>query len=125
MSRLNMDDNTLRRPTIESKLRLKTMTKTLAAAFTVTADLPPIITLDPGGATRQVVMPSETDEANWGLTFIIRNGANAAEDLTIRDSANAVTVGTISQDESALVTLAPAIAGAATYTWTVIVGATT
>lgn len=125
MSRLHMDDNELRNPKIMSGFRLQTMTKTLGAAFTITADMPPAITLDPGGATRQVIMPLETVEANKGLTFIIRNGANAAEDLTIRNAANDATLGTISQDEAALVSLMPAVAGAATFTWTVIVGATT
>lgn len=125
MSRLNMDDNLLRNPLIVSGLHLATMTRTLAGAFTITADLPPAITLDPGGATRTIVMPSETVEANRGLAFYIRNGADAAEDLTIRNSADAVTVGTISQNEAAWVILMPAIAGAATFTWVVGVDTTT
>jgi hypothetical protein len=120
-----MDDIDLRKVVIRNGLRLATMTKTLTGTFTLDKDLPPAITLDPGGATRQVVMPSETLEENHGLTFYIRNGADAVEDLTIRDSTNATTVGTISQNEAAIVTLMPAIAGAATYTWVVGVDTTT
>lgn len=125
MSRLSMDDNDLRNPTIVSGLRLRTMTKTLGAAFTITADMPPAITLDPGGATRQIVMPLETVESNKGLAFYIRNGADAAEDLTIRNAANDTTVGTISQNEAAWVILMPAIAGGETFTWVVGVDTTT
>lgn len=125
MSRLNLEDSELRRPTIVNKLRYGTISKTLTADLTLDADSPPLITLDPGGATRKVIMPSETVEANKGLTFYIRNGADAAEDLTIRNSTDTTTMGTISQNEAGTVVLMPAIAGGTTYTWVVGVDTTT
>lgn len=126
MSRMSHDDIDVRRMVVMFGLRLATMTKTLTGTFTMTNKLPPAITLDPGGATpRKVLMPSETDAENIGLTFYIRNGADAAEDLQIRDSGDTTTLGTISQSEAAIITLMPAIAGAATYSWVVGVDTTT
>lgn len=110
---------------IVKKLRFATMQRTLAAGLTVTADMPTYMTLDPGGATRIITMPVETQIDNIGLTYRIRNGADAAEDLTIRASDGTTTVGTISQNEAAWVSLMPAVGGGATYTWVVSIGATT
>lgn len=120
MSRLNLEDNKLHNSTIMRGLKLASITKTLGADFTMSADLPPLITLDPGGAGRKVMMPSETDEKNFGLTFIIRNGANAAVTLTFRDSGDTTTMGTALQNEAVIATLAPAVAGAATYSWLIM-----
>lgn len=104
---------------IVKKLRFATMQRTLGAALTITADMPCYITLDPGGASRNITMPVETQIDNIGLTYLIRNGADAAEDLVIKASDGTTTVGTISQNESARVALMPAIGGGATYTWVV------
>jgi hypothetical protein len=107
------------------KIKAATMQRTLAADLTITADMPHFMTLDPGGATRKLIMPLETNIDNIGLTFIVRNGADAAEDLTIRNNADSATVGTISQNEVATLRLMPAVGGGATYTWTVAMSAST
>lgn len=73
------------------------LTQTLTGTFTMDAGMPPIINVDPGGATRIVLMPLAT--GNAGLQFRILNAADAAEDLTIKDSTNTTTFGTISQNE--------------------------
>lgn len=76
-------------------LKLKALTQTLTGAFVVDSDSPPVLNLDPGGATRVVTLPA----VNEGLTYIINNAADAAEDLTINNPA-AATIGTISQNEA-------------------------
>lgn len=125
MSRLNMDDIELRRPTITNKLRFGYITKTLAADLTLDADMPTCLVLDPGGAGRKLIMPLETVDANKGLAFFVRNGADAAEDITVRNNADGATIGVISQNECAWLVLLPAVAGAATFTWAMELGATT
>lgn len=76
------------------KLKLKALTLTLGAAMTVDADSPPVLNLDPGGATRVITLPAVEE----GLVFFINNIADAAEDLTINNPA-AATIGTVSQNE--------------------------
>lgn len=78
-------------------LKLKALTQTLVGAFVVDDDSPPILNLDPGGATRILTLPA----VNEGLVFLINNIADAAEDLTINNPA-AATIGTISQNEAGL-----------------------
>lgn len=83
--------------TIWSKEKRKVLTLTLGAAFVIDADSPPIINLDPGGAGRNVTLPTEEE----GLCFLINNIADAAEDLTVKNPAT-TTIGTISQNEAGL-----------------------
>jgi hypothetical protein len=71
---------------------------TLAGADTLAANSSWFQFLDPGGAHRDVTLPSEVD----GMCFWIFNKADAAENLVIKDDA-ASTVVTINQNESAIV----------------------
>ncbi len=57
--------------------------------------------LDPGGAGRDVMLPKEA--ASKGLSFLIRNAADAAEVLTIKASDGSTTVCTPTQNEAAVV----------------------
>jgi hypothetical protein len=78
-----------------------TATATLAGAKTLVCDDAYLQVLDPGGAGRDVVLPKEA--ASKGLSFVIRNAADAAEVLTIKASDGSTTICTPTQDESALV----------------------
>lgn len=78
--------------------RGEVLTQTLGATFTVDSGMPPILNLDPGGAGRTILMPLAAASIA-GLQFRILNAADAAEDLTIKDSTNSTTFGTISQNE--------------------------
>lgn len=72
----------------------------LGGTFTVAAGMPPLISLDPGGSSRNVVLPTES----LGLQFIISNCASAAgEVLTLKASNGTTTVCTLDQNESAWV----------------------
>lgn len=75
-------------------------TETLAGTKTlVVGDLKMQI-LDPGGAGRDVVLPAVASSKD--LMFIVRNSADAAEVLTIKDAA-AATICTPTQNETAFV----------------------
>jgi hypothetical protein len=50
--------------------------------------------IDPGGAGRDVTLPDSQD----GDFFVIANAADAAEALTVKDSA-ASTIGSVSQND--------------------------
>jgi hypothetical protein len=76
--------------------------ETLAATKTLVCDDAYYQVLDPGGAGRDVVLPKEA--ASKGLSFHLRNAADAAEILTIKASDGSTTVCTPTQNESALVT---------------------
>lgn len=80
-----------------NRLKIRAMTLTLAGNLVVDADSPTALNLDPGGAGRNVTLPTEEE----GLTFLINNIADAAEDLTIKNPA-AATIGTVSQNEMGL-----------------------
>lgn len=56
--------------------------------------------LDPGGSGRDINLPDAS--TNGGLAFLIANFADAAEDLTVKDSGGS-TVVTVSQNEQAWV----------------------
>lgn len=75
-------------------------TEALGAAKTLTCDDARIQVLDPGGAGRDVTLPDVS--ASKGLDFYVRNAADAAEVLTIKNAA-AATICTPTQNETAYV----------------------
>lgn len=99
MSQVNIGGGTIAETFLET-LKLKSQTRTLAGALTMTAKDAPLQFMDPGGAARTVTLPAEADSD--GLCFIIHNTADAAEILTIQDDAPA-TVVTPTQNECGVV----------------------
>ena len=75
-------------------------TETLTGDKTLTVNDVAMQILDPGGSNRNVVLPAE--EHSVGLSFVIRNSADAAEILTVQNDASG-TVCTPTQNETALV----------------------
>lgn len=114
MSHVNSWDSKARSLRIMHRLYLGTMAQTLAGTYTMDADMPTALGLDPGGATRVVLLPPEEE----GLTFYIKNMADAAEDLTVKEDSNTTTIGTISQNETAWFVCIGGI-------WTIGIGTTT
>jgi len=57
------------------------------------ADSPHLISLDPGGAGRDILLPPEAP----GLFFFIMNWADAAETLTVKDDSDTTTIGAVAQ----------------------------
>ena len=113
MSRLNMENSELYDPVIRKGFKLASVTLTLGGNLTMDRDFPPIVNLDPNGA-RTVFLPPEEE----GLTFFFNNWAGGAEDITVRDDGDATTIGTISQNESAVAFCAGGV-------WKLLVGAST
>lgn len=74
-------------------------TETATGTVTLDDTYPSIIGIDPGGAGRDVTLDAEA--TSDGLTRVIVNRADAAEDLTVKDDGGG-TIGTISQNEAAL-----------------------
>lgn len=101
---------------VMSKAKFGVNIQTLGATYTMTHDMPPLQFLDPGGAGRTVLLPTEADSK--GLFFIITNRADAAEDLTVKEDSGTTTIGTISQNECAILVCDG-------VTWTIGVGTTT
>lgn len=71
---------------------------TLSGADTLTTASQHVQILDPGGAGRNVTLPTGTT----GMWFFIVNMADAAETLTVKD-AGAATVIAVPQNKAALV----------------------
>lgn len=75
------------------------LVQTLGGDFVMSAGMPNVVMIDPGGAARDVRLPAEAR----GLWFIIINTANAAEALTVTDDGDTGTVVTIAQNQIAMV----------------------
>lgn len=120
------------RPTLESATvddslfrsgnKLGHLFQTLAGTFTMTAGMPHIIALDPGGANRTVLLPPEVK----GRYYRIINLADvASEVLTVKEDSNTTTIGTVYPGQVAeFVCSGNAAGGAATPTWFVGGGGT-
>ncbi len=72
----------------------------LAATKVITVDYPPVLILDPGGATQNVDLPAEA--LSKGLCFWIVNTGSSTETLVVRNDG-AGTVLTIAQPENGFV----------------------
>lgn len=102
-----MEDNLLL-----SRNKLGVAVQTLTGNFAVPVGSPHVLMLDPGGAGRNVTLPANPSKGDW---FLIVNTADAAEVLTIQNSAAGALVPPITptQNESALVVYS----GDATLGW--------
>jgi hypothetical protein len=85
-------------------VRLGTAVFAAAATLTLDEDSPAAIAFDPSGAGQKVLLPLASKQ-NEGLVFFIVNTADAAEDLTVKDSTDTNTIVTVSQNETAWVVL--------------------
>tara|TARA_Y100001963_G_scaffold52153_1_gene72925 strand:+ start:175 stop:528 length:354 start_codon:yes stop_codon:yes gene_type:complete len=65
------------------RLRLGHNVETLAGTKTLRPQDAQVQVLDPGGAGRDVTLPAEG--ASQGLFFVVKNAADAAETLTVKD----------------------------------------
>ena len=79
---------------------LDSKTETLTGTYEIVLGDPKMHILDPGGSGRNVFLPEVT--GNKGLMYIIRNAADAAEVLTIKN-AGGDNICTPTQNETALV----------------------
>lgn len=94
--RMNLDGGRLNEVELGKKLYYLTNKQTLTGTYTMDADTLHVQFLDPGGASRTVLLPAEAD----GAWFVIINTADADEDLTVKEDSNTTTIGTVARGES-------------------------
>lgn len=82
--RARLDGTRMYRTMFESKNRFALLEKTLTGTETLQDGIPHLLALDPGGAGRTVKLPAGPVSGDF---LIIINTADAAEVLTIQDSA--------------------------------------
>lgn len=100
-----IDGATLVNTQIVKKLRAMVTNRTLAGNITLADEDTTFQVLDPGGASRDVTLPSHDATVAGNLTggiFFIYNNADAAENLVIKNVA-AATIVTVNQNEAAIV----------------------
>jgi hypothetical protein len=99
--RSNIEGVLLSDSTFLSGNRMGVLEQTLTGTLQLTADLPHVLALDPGGANRTVKMPASPQKGDW---YWLINTADAAEIITVQDSAAAALVPpcTPTQNESSL-----------------------
>lgn len=88
-------------PRIEAALKLNFLQKTVGADEQLLGTYPPVLYLDPNGAGRTVLLPAEAESE--GLTFFVRNIADAAETLTLEEDSSSTTVVALAQGEGCMV----------------------
>ncbi len=62
----------------------------LSGTKTVTVDMPPVLILDPNGASRDVTLPAEADSE--GLCFFILNNGDGSQILVIKDDGGTTII---------------------------------
>ena len=82
--------------TVAHGLKLRSLAKAVTAEMPIDPTWPPVLLLDPNGAARTALLPLASSYE--GLTFFIRNTADAAETLTLEDSTSTVVIGTLAQN---------------------------
>ena len=93
MGRVNLEGSELRNITFYGGNKYLPTLQTLGGTYTMDADEPQVLFLDPGGADRTVLLPAEA--SSKGLFFTIINTADADETLTVKEDSNTTTIGTI------------------------------
>lgn len=81
-------------PGVETLAGTRTLTLSEVSNYTM-------FSLDPGGAGRNVVMPTES--SCEGMVVFLHNAADAAEILTVKASNGSTTICTPTQNETAIV----------------------
>jgi hypothetical protein len=118
MGRELSEDAQIRNPVIH-RVKHTWGAQTLTGTLTLTAESPDILDLDPGGASRNVVLPADAADLR-GRKFYIYNSADAAENLVIKQSDGSTTVITIAQGKAGEVWLSGNVSG--TFLWRGLLG---
>ncbi|MBK8123874.1 MAG: hypothetical protein IPK54_10055 [Dokdonella sp.] len=118
MSRSMIEDADVRNPLIHRE-RHTWGAKTLTGTLTLTEEEADVLDLDPGGASRNVVLPADAVGLR-GRVFYIYNSADAAENLVMKQSDGSTTVITIGQGKAGIVWLSGNVSG--TFLWRGLLG---
>lgn len=91
-----VEDTSITNSVVWGRLRVASYVATLGGDLTIGDNFPPILILDPGGVARNLTLPTAAD-AKF-VVFEIRNTADAAENLVVKDGV--ATVATIGQGQT-------------------------
>ncbi len=95
MSRLNLEDSKIYDPILMNGIKGGVNVLTLAGTLTMDRDMPFLNFINPGGAIRNILLPP----AERGLMFFFAH-TGGAFDMTVKDSTNTTTYGTLSTTET-------------------------
>lgn len=98
MSRINLEGNRIEESVLQKGIKFGLQVETHGAAWTKDRDDSFMSVVILTGATRIMTLPA----AELGLAFFVQNASASALDITVNNPA-AATVGTISQNEGALI----------------------
>lgn len=78
--------------------------RSLSDDVTLDVGSAPMQVMDPDGEGRDVTLPdaSGEDKGVHGLTFVVMNTADAAEDLTVKDGKSDSTVATVGEGDTGI-----------------------
>lgn len=69
----------------------------VADNYVISREQPPVLWIDPNGASRDVLLPTEADSIHQILVII--NTADAAENLVVKEDSDTTTIVTVNQNE--------------------------
>lgn len=75
--------------------------ETLGAQKVITPDYPPVLILDPNGATQDVLLPVEADSE--GMVFFVVNDGAGTEILVVKEDSDTTTIITVTFPEVGIV----------------------
>ncbi len=101
MSRLNLRGASAAGLEIRKGLTFGHNIELLAAQKVLTTEDHTLQFLDPGAATRDVLLPAEA--SSKGLMFIISNTGAGVEDLVVKEDSDTTTIVTVTFPEMAIV----------------------
>lgn len=101
MLRQDLVNAKLTNPMVVSGNRMASLAVAATAEMPIEVTWPPVLYLDPNGAARTVLLPPEAESV--GLTFHIRNTADAAETLTVEEDSSTTSIMALTQGQYGVV----------------------
>lgn len=83
------------------QFKFMSLNKVIADNEAIDANYPPLLYFDPGGAARDALLPAEADAKDQ--VFIIKNIADAAENIVLKDDSDVTTIATLNQGDTCMV----------------------
>lgn len=100
MVRNVLEDPQLFNPLIEKGMKYRVAKTAIADNYQLTANHGTLLLLDPNGGNKDVLLPAEA--SSEGLSFIILNIADAAENLVVKEDSDTTTILTVAQSGAGL-----------------------
>lgn len=98
--RQNYEDGKFYGMKVMHGLKLASIAKAVTAEMAIPNNWPPVLLLDPNGAARTALLPTEA--TSEGLVYFVRNTADAAEVLTLEEDSSTTAIVALAQGEGAM-----------------------